>query len=120
MQNPLQVTFRDMRHSDRIHSLCEEEVAKLERVHQHIVSCHVVVAAPHAHQRKGKLFSVHIDLHVPGHHFAVGRDDHSDHGHEELEVAVRDAFKAARRQLDSHGSRRRDRRRRGTFPPEPM
>jgi ribosomal subunit interface protein len=121
MQNPLQVTFRDISHSDNIHALCEEEVEKLERVHKDIVSCHVVVAAPHAHHKKGKLFSVHIDLHVPGHHIAVGKDDHNDHGHEELSTAVRDAFKAARRQLEAHGNRKRDRRRRTpTLPPDAM
>jgi cold shock CspA family protein len=50
-------------------------------------------------RRKGDLYHVRIDLTVPGAEIVVRRDPPEDHVHEDVVVAVRDAFKAARRRL---------------------
>jgi hypothetical protein len=50
---------------------------------------------------------VRIDLTVPGAELVVSRDPELDHGHEDVYVAIRDAFDAARRQLADTSSERR-------------
>ena len=102
MQIPLKVRFRDMPQSDVIESEIAERVGRLEHFFDKIASCHVVVSARHARQQKGQLFQVAIDLTVPGKEIVVNRDRGLDHGHEELRVAMRDAFKAAQRQLQDY------------------
>ena len=53
---------------------------------------------------------VRIDLTVPGEEIVIGREPGHDHAHEDVYVAIRDAFDAAKRQLQDHarrGARRR-------------
>jgi len=102
MQTALKVTFRDMPHSDLIETEIEERAARLEQFFDKITSCHVVVSTPHVRQHKGQLYQVTIDLTVPGKEIIVNRDPGLDHGHEDVRVAMRDAFKAAQRQLQDH------------------
>jgi len=107
MQIPLKVAFRDMPHSDLIESEIEERASRLERFFEKITSCRVVVSAPHLRQRQGQLYQVSIDLTVPGKEIVVNRDPGLDHGHEDLKVAMRDAFDAAQRQLQDYVRERR-------------
>ena len=102
MQIPLQITFHGMAHSDAIEQRVRDKAAKLERFHSRITSCRVVVEVPHRHHHKGKLFSVRIDLTVPGGELVVNRDSDSNHAHEDVYVAIRDAFDAATRQLEDY------------------
>ena len=55
--------------------------------------------------RKGKLYAVHIDLTVPDRKIAVTRSGPKDHAHEDVYVALRDAFNAATRMLEDHSRR---------------
>lgn len=109
MQQPLQITFRDIPHSDAVEANVRERAAKLERYHDSIISCHVVVESPHRHHHKGKLFHIRIDIAVPNGDLVVSRDPQNDHAHEDVYVAIRDAFDAARRQLEQHTARNRNR-----------
>ncbi|WP_432804184.1 HPF/RaiA family ribosome-associated protein [Azospirillum argentinense] len=59
-----------------------EHAAKLERFFEHITTCHVVLDAPHRHHHKGKLYTVRIDLTVPGGELAVRHAKPADHAHE--------------------------------------
>ncbi|HUU24039.1 MAG TPA: HPF/RaiA family ribosome-associated protein, partial [Methyloceanibacter sp.] len=61
--------------------------------------------APHRHHHKGKLYSVHIDISVPGKDLVVDRAKPLDHAHEDVYLAVRDAFNAAVRQLEDYTRR---------------
>jgi cold shock CspA family protein/ribosome-associated translation inhibitor RaiA len=84
--------------------MIEAEIArkaeKLEEFSNHITSCTVTVEAPHRHHRQGNLYRVRIHLSIPEHHeVVVDRQDGINHAHEDVHVAIRDAFKAARRQL---------------------
>jgi cold shock CspA family protein len=60
---------------------------------------------------------VRIDLTVPGTELVVSRDNGLNHAHEDAYVAVRDAFKAARRKLDSHTRRQRQQVKTHEVPP---
>jgi len=107
MQNPVQVTFRDMASSDAIREACLKEVDKLERFHDRLTSMRIVVASPHRHHHKGVLYSIRVDLTLPGREIVVNRDHHEDHSHEDVYVAIRDAFRATRRQLEDFSHKRR-------------
>jgi ribosomal subunit interface protein len=103
MQIPLQITFKNMTSSPAIEGRIREKARKLERFSDRIAGCHVVVEAPHRHQRTGKLYQVSIDITVPPKgDLIVNREHRRDHAHEDVNVAIRDAFDAAVRQLEDH------------------
>jgi ribosomal subunit interface protein len=102
MQRPVQITFRDIAHSEAIESHVREKVAKLEEFYPQITGCHVTLEMPHKHKHQGKQCSVRIDVRVPGGELVVNRDKHED-----MYVALRDAFDAAKRQLEEYGRKQR-------------
>ena len=107
MKLEVQVTFRDMDPSRVIEQSIREKAAKLDQFHDRITGCRVVVAAPHRHHHKGRLYNVRIDMTVPGGELVVNRDNSQAAAHHDVHVAVRDAFNAARRQLQDYARRRR-------------
>lgn len=102
MQVPLQITFHDVAHSDALESHTRDKAAKLEQFYASLIACKVVIAQPAQHQHKGKPFNIRIDLSVPGAEIVVGRQQDED-----VYVALRDAFNAARRKLEDYGRRQR-------------
>jgi ribosome-associated translation inhibitor RaiA len=112
--------------SEAIEKHVREKAAKLESFCERIISCRVIVEAPHRHHHKGKAYQVRIDLSVPGREIVINRapkrlsaakvgdgsqsekdwvENHrpSKHGaHEDVYVAIRDAFNAAARILQDH------------------
>ncbi|MFB6261237.1 MAG: HPF/RaiA family ribosome-associated protein [Thiohalorhabdaceae bacterium] len=107
MQLPLEVTFRGMDHSDAMEAKIRERAEKLDRFHNHIKSCRVVVEAPHKHSHKGKIYHVSLDVTVPGTELVVNRDPKDNHAHEDAYVAIRDAFDAMERKLEAHANKKR-------------
>lgn len=129
MEIPLKITFRNMPPSEAIERNIRDKVAKLEVFYDRIMSCRVVVEAPHRHHHKGKAYQVRIDLTVPGGELVINRapqrlaanklnvsalsekelaENHepSKHAaHEDVYVAIRDAFNAAGRKLQDHARR---------------
>lgn len=107
MQQPLQITIRDIPASAALDAAIREKAAKLDQFYNHIMSCRVVVEAPHGHHHKGKLYHVSVDLTVPGEEIAVNRAPGAHHAHEDVYVALRDAFDAARRKLQEFARKQR-------------
>lgn len=107
MQTQPQVSFDGIPIDERVRATAHDHIDELERKYGRITGCHVVIAQPHHHQRRGGLYSVRIDLVVPGGEIVVNRDHHLDHAHEDVYVALRDAFLAARRRLEDHVRRQR-------------
>lgn len=97
MQIPMQITIRDIEHSEALETHIREKARKLDEFFDHIVSCRVVVEMPHKHQHQGKEFNVRISVGVPGREIVVNRDKDED-----VYVALRNAFDAAKRQLDDY------------------
>ena len=97
MQIPLQISLHGIAHSNALYNAIREKAEKLERYYDRIMSCRVVLELAGRHQRKGKQFMVRIDLKVPGGELAVTREHDAD-----LQVALRNAFDAARRQLEDY------------------
>ncbi len=107
MQVPLQVSFDGVQHSGAVETRIKEEVEKLEQFNDRIVSARVVVAKPQRRHHKGDTFQVRIYLSVPDvPDIAVSREPAADGAHEDVYVTIRDAFKAARRQLQDAADRR--------------
>jgi len=102
MRMPLQITFRNMPHSAAIEAKINEKSSKLERFYDRIMSCRVVVEESQRRHHQGKLYSVRVDITVPGKELAVSRQEHED-----VYVAVRDAFGSAVRLLEEHGRQQR-------------
>jgi len=99
MIKPPEISFRHVEHSDAIEAAVRERIERLGRLYEPIMGCTVTVDAPHRHQNKGRIYTVDIDLSVPGHELVVNRDPHKNRAHEDVYVAIRDAFDAAERQL---------------------
>lgn len=106
MQIPLQISFRNMTSSEAVAARIRERAEEIERFCDRITSCRVVVEAPHRHQHQGRIYHVRVDITVPGEEVVVKRDPSAHHAHEDVYVAIRDAFDAARRQLEDHVRRR--------------
>lgn len=107
MQIPLQITFRGLQPSAAIEDRVRKEARKLERYSNRITSCRVVIEQPQHRHRQGNLFHVRIDLTLPGNELLVRREPARRHAHEDVYVALRDAFDAARRRLQDHVRRQR-------------
>ena len=106
MQVSPKIVFHGMDPSPAVEAKIMERIEKLEEFHSRIVSCRVTVSAPHRHSRKGKIFQVRIDIGVPGRDVIVNREPGRDHAHEDVYIAIRDAFNAANRQLEDHFRKR--------------
>jgi cold shock CspA family protein/ribosome-associated translation inhibitor RaiA len=107
MQIPMQITFRGFPPSEAVEHDVRMHAGRLDRFCDRIVGCRVMIEAPHRHQHQGKLFHVRIDLTVPGGEIVVNREPAAHHAHEDVHVAIRDAFDAARRQLEDTARRQR-------------
>jgi cold shock CspA family protein/ribosome-associated translation inhibitor RaiA len=102
MQIPVDITFKEMAKSDALEARVREWVDKLERVYDRIVRCEVMIETPHRHHRNGRQFHVRVRLTVPGGEIVASHDPGPDEAHEDAYVALRDAFTAAKRQLQDH------------------
>ena len=102
MQTPLEINARHIRLTDKLEALIRERSEHLERYYPRLIRCHVSLDGPSGHRRSGGPFDVRIDLRVPGKEIVVTHQQSDD-----LPAAVRDAFDAARRQLQDYASRQR-------------
>ena len=107
MAFPLHITFRSMDPSTALEARIGELAQRLERFSSHIGRCNVVIEVPHKHGHKGHLYEVHIELTVPGGEVVASHEHRAKHSHEDVYVALRDAFNAVRRQLEDRERERR-------------
>lgn len=110
MRLPLEISFRNIRKSEAVEALIRGKADDLKRMHENIISCRVAVEAPQQHQRSGRAYRVRVTLTVPpGHELVVSRDPSGGELHDELTSVIRDAFEAARRQLQKLAEKQRER-----------
>ena len=107
MKLPLQVVFRNMEASAAVEAKVRERADQLERIYDQIMSCRVIVETHHKHHHQGNLYHVRVDLKVPEAEIVASREPGEHHAHEDVFVAVRDAFDAVRRRLEDYVRRRR-------------
>ena len=103
----LQTTYRDFPPPLLAEKRIRHRLDRLERMFPRIISCHVVAEESHQSHHKGRLYSVHINVAVPGGEIVASRNHHDKLDHEDFYVAMRDAFEALERQLKSYTERKR-------------
>ncbi|MEZ5491432.1 MAG: ribosome-associated translation inhibitor RaiA [Gammaproteobacteria bacterium] len=101
MSNEFQVVFHNIDQSDAVMDAVNKRIAKLERYCDQIITGRVVLDSPHNNHHKGRVYSVGVEFHTPQKEVIVNQEQHDNHAHEDLYVAIRDAFNAAERQLKS-------------------
>jgi ribosomal subunit interface protein len=106
----LQITFRDMPHSDAVEAHVSRRAAKLERLLTRIITCRVMVEAPHRHRTHGKRYHCRIDMMVPRDELVVGRNPADNLQHEDMHAAIDEAFDDAERLVVDYNTRLRERR----------
>lgn len=99
MQRSLQLSFRGLEPSEAVERSIRAHADRLDHFGK-ILGCRVAVEAQHRRHRTGRIYHVRIDLTVPGREIVVNRDPAEHHAHEDIYVAIRDAFDAVRRQLE--------------------
>jgi ribosomal subunit interface protein len=97
MKIPTEITFHGIDHSDAVEAAVERWITRLEQLHDRITKCTVTIGQPHKRHRHGSEFNVGVVLDVPGFEIATTHASHED-----IYVAVADAFRTARRQLHEH------------------
>jgi ribosome-associated translation inhibitor RaiA len=104
MTVPVHLQLKGMPTSPALTAAVDEWVAKLERVHDRIERCDVVVDVPHQHQQRGRQFRVRLRVAIPGNDVVISHEGAAG-DHDDPYVAVRDAFAAALRKLDADAAR---------------
>lgn len=122
MTFPLQITYRDVTQSDAMDSLVSKEAEKLARYFGGILSCRVTIEHAHRRHRLGAPYQARIIVGVPGQdicvnqagdvHDSLGPDDELparvskrvqvDGAYKDPALAIRTAFRRARRKLQDY------------------
>ncbi|HEY0515138.1 MAG TPA: HPF/RaiA family ribosome-associated protein [Thermoanaerobaculia bacterium] len=113
MQVPLEISTRWIDLSPPLEAELRKRAGRLERHSDRITSCRIAVERPTGnHHQEGGPFRVRVDVTVPGSELVA------DKSGEELFAAVRDAFDAAERQVETWSQRRRGDVKSQVLPPE--
>ncbi|MDR3535526.1 MAG: HPF/RaiA family ribosome-associated protein [Acetobacteraceae bacterium] len=101
MPAEVQISFRGMDASPAVEAKVQQRAAELAQFSDRVTTCRVVLEAAHR-RHQGNIYHVTVDLALPGGKVVVSHEPARDHAHEDLYVAIRDAFDAARRRLQDH------------------
>lgn len=100
METEPKIVFENMDSSDALRRRILAEIAHLEDFSDRITACRVVIGKPEKNHRKGNPYQIRIHVVLPGNKEVVVRPSTSGHqSHSDAMVAIRDAFDAARRQI---------------------
>lgn len=105
MQEPLEIAFHNVESSPSVEAEIRERVAKLDKLYDRLISCRVSVEALHKQHRTGNVYEVHVVMQVPGKDLAVSREPNRAQERfvsPDVYVSLRQAFKAAERQLKAY------------------
>jgi len=98
----VQISFRGMQTSPAAEAQVRHRAEELAQFSDRISACHVVLEAADRHHQHGRIYHARVDLAVAGGRVVANREPGLNHAHEDLHVAIRDAFDAARRRLQDH------------------
>ena len=111
MDRPLDIAFHNLQTSESVEAEIRKQVDRLETRYGKLVGCRVSIEGLHKQHQTGNLFEVHIVLSVPGQDITVSHEPHhakERRAHPDVRSAMKEAFKAAERQLEAYKSQRRD------------
>ena len=98
---PLQITFRNLPHSEAIATRIEQQFAKLCHYCDRILNCQVIVEIPHQNHHKGNSYHIRINLDLPGEKLVIHRHNQNSFN-QNAYIAIRDAFDAAQRKVKQY------------------
>jgi ribosomal subunit interface protein len=103
----IRITWRDIEPSAALGARIRELAQRLAKFNAAIIHCHVIIALPHKHSHQRRVYEVRIEVTTPGTHL-IAQHEHSERrSHEDPYVAVHDAFRTMRRQLEDYERKRR-------------
>ena len=106
MQTPPQIEFQNLSPTEAVRDAIERHVDGLEQRWGRVTACRVVVKGPSQRHQTGGLYDIHIRLALPdGREVNVERTAPADERRADLNFAINDAFKRARRQLQDQARR---------------
>ena len=105
MDMPLEIAWHNTEHSEALEAKIRDRVEKMHRFFAHIISCSVAVEVPHRSQHNKHAFHVRVEVRVPDAELVVSHDPGADGAHFDPYIAVRDAFDAIDRQLETHSQK---------------
>ena len=108
MTIPSTIHFHNMDRSPALEQDIQDHIDSLSRFYGQITDCEVTAEAPHQRHHKGSRYKVLIRISVPGDTLIVSHQGENSPAHEDCYVAVRDAFRSARRQLQDYARVRRN------------
>jgi ribosome-associated translation inhibitor RaiA len=111
MDRPLEIAFHNLQTSESVEAEIRRHVERLETRYGKMIGCRVSIEALHKQHQTGNLFEVHIVMSLPGQELTVSHEPHhakERRAHPDVRSAVKEAFKAAERQLEAHKSQKRD------------
>jgi putative sigma-54 modulation protein len=101
MTTPVEVHFHGIEKSDAIEQRVRAKVAKLAKHFGRMTSCRVGIEATQRTAQKPKVYQIVIEIGMPSRSPIVVRHERTgSNAHEELGLAIRDAFEAALRKVD--------------------
>jgi len=104
-----QIAFRHVEPSEALSDLIHEEAERLSLHATDPVSCHVTVE-PLRSGTRAKRCRVRVEARIRGTTFVANRAPSEHEGHDDAYLAVREAFRMLRRQVDDHLHRSHERR----------
>jgi len=100
LEQPLEITFREVERTPKLEKLIHEEAAKLDKVHNNLIRCRVAVEKPQEYQESGNPYRVRLQILAPkSPEIVVTRNPGDEDMHKPLESVLKDAFKAAQRRV---------------------
>lgn len=100
MDVPLEIACPDFQKTDAVDKLIRDQVAKLEKICQHLISCRVALEMPQKHERKGHTFRIRIEAHLPPkHQLVVRRELTQNDADDPLTAVIHEAFDAMEEQI---------------------
>ena len=105
MEEPLEIAFHNLDPSEALEADIRARFAKLEKLYDRLTTCRVSVEALHKQHRTGNVYECHINMLVPGGELAVSKQPKKVKDrfqNPDVYTSVREAFKAAERQLIDH------------------
>ncbi|MFN4894322.1 MAG: HPF/RaiA family ribosome-associated protein [Pseudomonadota bacterium] len=99
------VVFHQAEPSEAVDIRAKHLMARLLRYFPAIMHGTMTIEGRHRHHHQGNLYHISLRFHLPGGDVVVSHDPERNHSHEDIYVAMRDACRAAQKQLEQAISR---------------
>ncbi|WP_175812195.1 HPF/RaiA family ribosome-associated protein [Burkholderia contaminans] len=104
MKLPFELIFHGMSHSDALEAAAARHISRLDRVRQDITHCRIEVELDEKHHQQGKPFNARIKIMAPGLELVSSKEHHED-----VYVALHNAFGNVTRMLQNSARKQRGR-----------